>query len=163
MSVNSASITTQAITQAITQHAQYQQTYAQNRKLSVLDRQADPQSKLEPFSKLQSVSVLNQELIIQIKEDMNKMLLQNQPTSEAQPTDTYERPLPPKIELMKIILEGYFGKEFGEFFNEVDFQQKSDSDVKDPAQENILADDENQLIDIEGVQFNATDLLKVEQ
>lgn len=161
MSVNSTAITTKSINQ----HAQYQQTYEQSRKLTVLDKPIEPQPQQAPFSELQNVSVLNQALIIQIKEDMNKMLLQNQSTSETQPTDTYDRPLPPKIELMKIILEGYFGKEFGEFFSEFDFQQnnESESTSQDPNQENSVNNSANEQVNIDGMQFNSRDLLKVEQ
>lgn len=161
MSVNSTAITTKSINQ----HAQYQQAFAQNRKLTVLDKPTESESQQAPFSELQSVSVLNQALIIQIKDDMNKMLLKTPSTNETEPTDTYDRPLPPKIELMKIILEGYFGKEFGKFFSELDFQHnnESESTSQNPNQENSDNNNENEQVNIDGMQFNSRDLLKVEQ
>ncbi|MDT0604730.1 hypothetical protein [Thalassotalea castellviae] len=161
MSVNSTAITTKSINQ----HAQYQQTFAHSRKLTVLDKPTASESKQAPFSDLQSVSVINQALMIQIKDDTNKMLSNPPSKNETQPTDTYDRPLTPKVELLKIILEGYFGKEFGELFSELDFQpnNESESTVQDPNQENNVNSSESEQVNIDGIPFYSSDLLKVEQ
>ena len=158
MSVNSLSISAKAIDQ----QAQYQQTFSRSRKLTLLDKQENSQTSI--LSDLQSIKALNQEVLIQVKNDIDNMLSKNKPSKEVQLEETYDRPLPPKIELMKVILEGYFGKEFGEFFSELDLQlnNQSDNNFQDPNQ--IAAEgDENNRIDIDGMQFNSNDLLKVEQ
>jgi hypothetical protein len=161
MSVNSAAITAKSINQ----HAQYQQESAQSRKLTLLDKPTEPQSQQARFSELPNVSALNKTFLTQIKDDMSKMLSKASSTSETQPTDTYNRPLPPKIELMKMVLEGFFAKEFGEFFSELDFQQtnKSDNTFQNLSLENSDNNNENEQVNIDGMQFNANDVLKVEQ
>ncbi|MEW6991459.1 hypothetical protein AADZ91_12310 [Colwelliaceae bacterium 6441] len=144
------------------QQAHYQQTSSQSRKVTLIEEQKTPHAKQQLISELKSLKALSQELFVKVTNHHDENFSGQKALKEKNDDDTYHRPLPPKMELMKVILEGYFGKEFGELFSELDLELKGDPNNAIQNPNSIQAPDDN-TIDIDGVTFNANDTLKVEQ
>jgi hypothetical protein len=147
---------------AINQQSQYQQTFSQSREVTFLAKQENPEINHE----VKSINAMLQENFISASIFINGYT-QNNTTSKsasnkAHDDETYHRPLPPKIELMKVILENYFGSDFGELFSNFDFDR---SNQEDSGTNNIpqQSTPQSNLIDIDGQLFNPTDTVKVEQ
>jgi hypothetical protein len=160
MSVNSNSVNSNLVNQ----QAHYQQRFSQSRKLTLLNKQAPSISQSVNLSDLQSNKSLNQDLLMLVKNNIDEMLSKNTSVKETELEETYGRPLPPKIELMKVILEGYFNIEFEGYFSQRNLQANTQSDNNLQSLHQVAVEgSENNQINIDGIKFNSNDLLKVEQ
>jgi len=79
-------------------------------------------------------------------------------------TELYQRPLPPKVKLIKLILESYLGKDLSIDLSQLDFRnskQQSLADTEKLSDLNTSSNPKNELLNIDGQQFNSDDNITV--
>ena len=95
---------------AINQQSQYQQSFSQSRAVTFLSEQ----KVSEKNNELTMIKEIMQESLIHTNSPIEQSLPKNSPLESSIEDDIYHRPLPPKIELMIMVLENFFGKDFKE-------------------------------------------------
>jgi len=165
---------------SLIQTAHYQQSESHFRKISLANKVPSKQSLSNESSNKQAAELTLKQLGSSLASGLNSPHRSNITDSSnnvkaiEEENNTYDKPLPPKVALIRMILAGVFGKDFEDDVGELAFEhansppQQSSTiqtlqiGVFQSADTEISAQNENS-VDIDGLSFNAGDVLSVTQ
>lgn len=155
---------------SVNQQAQFQQTHSERRAVSLASRFAPTESQstdTKPVENQLQNNQVSQQVAIETIDffhaKYSQMTHAESSQEDGSSDDIYQRPLPPSVELMKVILEGLFGKNFDESLDQLSLSDElQGSGVSVEPYYEQSTQDTSDIVDIDGQSFNREDILNVE-
>jgi len=106
------------------QQADYKQNYVHRRQVTLLSKSQKPPA----LSATAQRAVVQESTLSKDNTLIEAADLIKQPNQQHTPEESYHRPLPPKVALIKIILEGYLGRRFADLSVDLNLGSNQDLD-----------------------------------